>query len=63
MNLKELPRVNIHTYTFKAGENQLTLGKGRVLILGFIDANQKIETRDVGFIGKDEKEVVDWLFY
>ena len=63
MNLKELPRINIHTYTFKAGENQLTLGKGRVLILGFIDANQKIETRDVGYIGKDEKEAVDWLFY
>ncbi|WP_418262458.1 hypothetical protein [Flavobacterium faecale] len=63
MNLKELPRVNIHTYTFKAGENELTLGKGRVLILGFIDANQKIITRDVGFIGKDDKEAVDWLFY
>lgn len=63
MNLKELPRINIHTYTFKAGENQLNLGKGRVLILGFIDANQKIETRDVGYIGKDEKEAVDWLFY
>ncbi|GEL10533.1 Glycosyl hydrolase family 20, domain 2 [Flavobacterium glycines] len=63
MNLKELPRVNIHTYSFKAGENQLTLGKGRVLILGFIDGNQKIEPRDVGYIGKDEKEAVDWLFY
>jgi hypothetical protein len=63
MNLKELPRVNIHTYSFKTGENQLTLGKGRVLILGFIDAGQKIEPRDVGFIGKDEKEAVDWLFY
>lgn len=63
MNLKELPRINIHTYTFKAGENQLALGKGRVLILGFIDANQKIEPRDVGFVGKDEKEAVDWLFY
>ncbi len=63
INLKELPRVNIHTYTFGPGENQLTLGKGRVLILGFIDAKQKIETRDVGFIGNDEKEAVDWLFY
>ncbi|MBD0725156.1 hypothetical protein B6A10_08190 [Flavobacterium sp. L1I52] len=63
INLKDLPRINIHTYRFKAGENQLTLGKGRVLILGFIDANQKIEPRDVGYIGKDEKEAVDWLFY
>ena len=63
MNLKKLPRVNIHTYTFKAGENQLNLGKGRVLILGFIDANQKIEPRDVGFIDAGEKEAVDWLFY
>lgn len=63
MNLKELPRVNIHTYTFKAGENQLNLGKGKVLILGFIDANQKVEPRDVGFIDAGEKEAVDWLFY
>jgi hypothetical protein len=63
MNLKELPRINIHTYTFQPGENKLDLGKGRVLILGFIDANQTITTRDVGYIDEGEKGAVDWLFY
>lgn len=63
VRLKELPRVNIHTYEFKPGENELKLGKGRVLIFGFIDANQKVTSRDVGLIGDDEKEAVDWLFY
>jgi hypothetical protein len=63
MNLKELPRVNIHTYTFAPGENKLDLGKGRVLILGFIDGNQAISPRDVGFIDAGEKGAIDWLFY
>ncbi|MFV5693401.1 glycoside hydrolase family 20 zincin-like fold domain-containing protein [Flavobacterium sp. LT1R49] len=63
MNLKELPRINIHTYTFQPGENKLDLGKGKVLILGFIDANQNITTRDVGFIDEGEKAAIDWLFY
>ncbi|MFC5682244.1 alpha-d-galacturonidase [Flavobacterium sp. MAHUQ-51] len=63
INLKELPRINIHTYTFQPGENKLDLGKGRVLILGFIDANQTITTRDVGYIDAGEKAAVDWLFY
>jgi hypothetical protein len=63
MNLKELPRVNIHTYTFEPGENKLDLGKGRVLILGFIEANQPISPRDVGYIDAGEKSAIDWLFY
>lgn len=63
MNLKDLPRINIHTYTFQPGENKLDLGKGRVLILGFIDANQTVTPRDVGYIGEGEKGAVDWLFY
>ncbi len=63
INLKELPRVNIHTYTFQPGENKLDLGKGRVLILGFIDANQTVTTRDVGYIDEGEKAAIDWLFY
>lgn len=63
IKLKDLPRVNIHTYHFEAGENELHLGKGRILVLGFIDANQTLQSRDVGLIGKDDKEAVDWLFY
>jgi hypothetical protein len=63
INLKELPRVNIHTYTFPAGEHELKLGKGKVLLLGFIDANQAISPRDVGYIGEEDKGAIDWLFY
>lgn len=63
VKLKGMPRVNIHTYSFEAGENELFLGKGRVLIFGFIDANQELKSRDVGLIGVEDKEAVDWLFY
>ena len=63
VKLKGLPRVNIHTYEFQPGENEITFGKGRVLIFGFINANQPIKSRDVGLIDKDDKEAVDWLFY
>lgn len=63
VNFKELPRLNIHTYEFLPGENTLELGKGRVLILGFISATEQVTSRDVGYIGADDKEAVDWLFY
>lgn len=63
INLKELPRVNIHTYLFPAGEHELKLGKGKVLVLGFVDASQTISPRDVGYIGEGDKEAIDWLFY
>jgi len=63
VKLKGMPRVNIHTYFFEAGENELFLGKGRVLIFGFIGANQELKSRDVGLMGVEDKEAVDWLFY
>ena len=63
ITLKDLPRVNIHTYLYEPGEHTLSLGKGRVLLLGFIDANEAETSRDVGYVGKDDKEAVDWLFY
>lgn len=63
MKLKDLPRVNVHTYEFNTGEHEFVLGKGRVLLLGFIDAEQNVTSRDVGIIGEGEKEAVDWLFY
>lgn len=63
IKLKDLPRVNIHTYKFEPGDNELNLGKGRVLILGFVNADQETTSRDVGLIGADDKEAVDWLFY
>ena len=57
-----LPPVNIHTYEYEAGEHEFSLGKGKILILGFIDAQQEIRSRDVGLTGESEKEAVDWLF-
>lgn len=63
ITLKDLPRINIHAYSYGPGEHTLSLGKGRVLVLGFINANDAETSRDVGFVGKDEKEAVDWLFY
>ncbi|MGY5355656.1 alpha-d-galacturonidase [Wenyingzhuangia sp. IMCC45467] len=63
VKLQGLPGINIHTYEFQPGENELNLGKGRVLIFGFVDANQKIKSRDAGLIDKNDKKSVDWLFY
>lgn len=55
--------VNIHSYTFAAGKNTLNLGKGALLIFGFIDANQKITPHNAGFGGVDASSKIDWLFY
>ncbi|MDR1883350.1 MAG: glycoside hydrolase family 20 zincin-like fold domain-containing protein [Prevotella sp.] len=55
--------VNIHTYTFVAGKHTLNLGKGALTILGFINANQKINPRNAGFGGEDASGKIDWLFY
>jgi len=55
--------VHIHTYQYEAGEHDFSLNKGRALILGFINADLEIESRDVGLTGESEKEAIDWLFY
>lgn len=54
--------VNVYTYLFAAGESELILGKGRVLVLGFIDGNQEIPTHDAN-IGTNGTPATDWLFY
>ncbi len=55
--------VNIYTYDYAAGENELELGKGRVLILGFIDGNKTIRIHDAGITDSKTPKSVDWLFY
>jgi hypothetical protein len=62
IDIQDMPPVNIHTYTFPAGENTLNLSRGIVLVLGFMDASQKIKRRDAG-LGISQKDGVDWLFY
>ncbi|GAB3648482.1 hypothetical protein GCM10028791_12330 [Echinicola sediminis] len=63
MEIEGLPPVNIHTYLYEAGEHELVLEDGKVLILGAIDADQEVVSRDVGLIGEDQKAAVDWVFY
>lgn len=55
--------VNIYTYKYEAGENELVLGKGRVLILGFINGNETIPVHDAGMTNDKSGPAVDWLFY
>lgn len=54
--------VNVYSYLYAAGENELVLGKGRVLVLGFMDGTQEIPTHDAN-IGTNGSPSVDWLFY
>ncbi|MFC2138370.1 hypothetical protein ACFLTE_09365, partial [Bacteroidota bacterium] len=55
--------VNIYSYSFSPGENTLELGKGIVLILGFMDGEQEIIFREAGYSVNNNIEGIDWLFY
>jgi hypothetical protein len=57
-----LPPVNIHTYTFKAGSNTLTLGKGAALILGIVDADADVPVYDAGLSNEGNIKDLRWLF-
>ena len=54
------PPLNVHAYSFEAGTNTLTLGKGACMILGFIDDRQKMRIYNAGLDGKGKD--IDWLF-
>lgn len=62
MMVKGLHPVNVYTYLFDAGENELILDKGLALILGFISGDTEINPYDAGK-GLEEGKTVDWLFY
>jgi hypothetical protein len=55
--------VNVHAYTLPAGKNKLNLGKGALMVLGSIDAGQKIKPHNAGIGGVDLGSKVEWLFY
>jgi hypothetical protein len=55
--------VNVYSYSYPAGKNELILGKGQVLVLGFIEGNQEIITSDAGLAETGIKAPIDWLFY
>ncbi len=62
MVISGIPTVNVHSYTFKAGNNTLKLGKGTVLVLGFINDDQPLRAYDAGLIQGGIKRELDWLF-
>jgi len=62
MMVQGLHPVNVYTYTFDTGENELILDKGLALILGFIGSDTEINPYDAGK-GQEEGKTVDWLFY
>lgn len=55
--------VNVYAYKYEAGEHELILGKGCVLILGFIDGKLTIPIHDAGMTEDENGPAVDWLFY
>jgi len=57
-----LPPVNLHTYTFKAGNNTLSLGKGACLVLGFVDDSATIPVYDAGLSNEGNIKDLRWLF-
>ena len=62
MMLQGLYPVNVYTYSYDAGENELVLDRGLALILGFIGGDTEINPYDAGK-GLEEGKTVDWLFY
>jgi hypothetical protein len=57
-----MPPVIIHEYNFKAGTHQLKLGKGVCLLLGFIDAQQRVPIYDAMLMDNPKNKNLDWLF-
>ncbi|OIN58680.1 alpha-d-galacturonidase [Arsenicibacter rosenii] len=55
----DMPPVQVHAYTFPAGDHALTLGKGVCLVLGFVDGNYAITPFDAGLASR---KGADWLF-
>ena len=59
--IKDMPAVNIHTYNFKPGANEIKLAKGACIILGFVPDNQPVGMYDAGLNDPSNKNI-DWLF-
>jgi len=62
IQISGLPPVNVHTYTFKAGTNTLSLAKGQCLILGIVDDNARIPVYDAGLSNEGNIKDLRWLF-
>lgn len=62
IQVEGLPPVNVHTYSFKAGTNTLTLGKGACLILGIVNDDAYIPVYDAGLSNTGNIKDLRWLF-
>jgi hypothetical protein len=60
--IEGLPPVNVHTYSFKAGQHILKLEKGVCLILGFVDGATVVPVYDAGLMSDLRNKSMDWLF-
>ncbi len=60
--IKGMPPVNVHTYTFPAGNNTLKLAKGVCVILGFVYDDEIIPLYDAGLTESGASKEIDWLF-
>ncbi|MEP6675928.1 MAG: hypothetical protein ABJA78_12260 [Ferruginibacter sp.] len=60
--IKGMPPVNVHTYSFKAGNNSLILPKGICLVLGFVNDEDPFPVYDAGLTSQGVKKEIDWLF-
>jgi len=62
IQIEGLPPVNVHTFSFKAGDNTLSLGKGTCLILGFINDDVQVPVYDAGLSNQGNIRDMRWLF-
>jgi len=54
--------VNVHSYSFPEGKHTLKLAKGACVILGFVDAGDRVRLYDAGIGVRGNKKDIDWLF-
>ncbi len=60
VQIEGYPPVNVHSFSFAAGDHTLHLGRGQCVLLGFVDGNQEIPVFDGGLAGSQKN--IDWLF-
>lgn len=62
LTAKGLPNINVHSYTFPAGNNTLVPGKGIFTVLGFIDGNTEMKPHAAAMGDGSGVRNIDWLF-
>ena len=62
VQIEGMPPVNVHTFTFKPGDNTLTLPKGVCLVLGIVDDGTQVPVYDAGLSNEGNIKDMRWLF-